>query len=112
MKSTFEDFEEFILWLKRDGLSPQKSERLWRKKIFSNLQNEHKNSLANYQDFLVYKKLNNLLGKSVVYKDINSSICKISIEQANCILTMQNRDKLRIKLDEVDNFINNNITKE
>lgn len=30
-------FEDFYAWLKNDGLRPKKSERLHKKKIFSNL---------------------------------------------------------------------------
>ena len=39
IKNQFDDFDEFIQWLKEDGLKPKKSGRLWRKKIFSNLYN-------------------------------------------------------------------------
>lgn len=65
MKNNYGNFDEFIEWLKIDGLKPKTSERLWRKKIFSNLQNGHRKSLVNYEDFLLYKKLNSLLQAQV-----------------------------------------------
>jgi len=109
MKNEYEDFDEFIEWLKKDGLKPKTSERLWRKKIFSNLQNGHKKSLANYDDFLLYKKLNSLLGVDVVYKDISSSICEVVTGNLDYLLIMQNRHTLRIKLSDIDDFIKNYI---
>ncbi|MGA9047150.1 hypothetical protein [Sulfuricurvum sp.] len=45
-------FDEFIKWLKLDGLTPKKSERLWKKTIFSRLQNGHKRTLENWDDFM------------------------------------------------------------
>ena len=110
MKNLYEDFDEFISWLKRDGLKPKTSERLWRKKIFSNLQNGHKKSLENYADFLLYKKLNSLLGKNIIYKDINSSICEVVNSDLGYLLIMQNRQTLSLKLESIDNFIANFIS--
>lgn len=111
MRNSYEDFDEFIEWLKRDGLKPKTSERLWRKKIFSNLQNGHKKSLVNYEDFKFYKKLNSLLKEHVIYKNINSSIAEVNIEHLDCVLIMQNRHRLRIKLDDLDSFIDKYINK-
>lgn len=105
MKSEYEDFEDFIEWLKKDGLKPRISERLWRKKIFSNLLNGHKKSLINYEDFLLCQKLNSLLGKSVVYKDIRSSIIEVKTERIDCLLIMQDRNRLRIRFVDLDSFI-------
>lgn len=45
-------FDEFIKWLKLDGLTPKKSERLWKKTIFSRLRNGHKRTLENWDDFM------------------------------------------------------------
>ena len=64
----YQDFEEFIAWLKHDGLKAKSSERLWKKKIFSNLNNGDKRTKANYNDFLEDKKLKNLLGKILIYQ--------------------------------------------
>lgn len=53
MEVSKELFDEFIQWLKRDGLTPRKSERLWKKTIFSRLRNGHKNTKENWEDFMV-----------------------------------------------------------
>ena len=60
MKQNYEDFDEFIAWLKNDGLKPFKSERIWKKKIFTNLINNHIKTLENYYDFLKDKKIKNV----------------------------------------------------
>lgn len=52
MEVSSEQFEQFIEWLKQDGLKPRKSERLWRKTIFSKLLNDDKKSIENWEDFL------------------------------------------------------------
>ncbi len=52
MEVSKELFEEFILWLKQDGLIPKKSERLWKKTIFAHLLNGHKKTLDNWEDFM------------------------------------------------------------
>lgn len=53
MEISEELFDEFIIWLKMDGLTPRKSERLWKKTIFSRLRNGHKRTLENWDDFIV-----------------------------------------------------------
>lgn len=53
MEITEELFDEFIIWLKMDGLTPRKSERLWKKTIFSRLRHGHKRTLENWDDFIV-----------------------------------------------------------
>ena len=105
MKIQYEDFEDFIKWLKGDGLKPKSSERLWRKKIFVNLQNGHKKTLENYADFSTYKQLNSLLGKRIIYKDINALVTEVKQEQQDCLLFMHNQQILRIKLNDLDSFI-------
>lgn len=45
-------FDEFINWLKLDGLTPKKSERLWKKTILARLINGHKNTKDNWEDFM------------------------------------------------------------
>ncbi len=52
MEVSKELFEEFISWLKQDGLMPKKSERLWKKTIFAHLLNGHKKTLENWKDFM------------------------------------------------------------
>lgn len=48
-------FNEFLEWLKQDGLPPRKSERLWRKTIFAKIQNDDPMTLENFHDFKVAK---------------------------------------------------------
>lgn len=112
MKHEYKDFDEFITWLKKDGLKPKTSERLWRKKIFSNLNNGHKKSIDNYKDFQLFKKLNSLLGIKVKYKNINSLIFDTKIEHTDCLLIMQDGNSLRIALIDFDSFIDKYIYKE
>lgn len=45
-------FEEFYSWLKDDGLSARKSERLHKKKIFSALLSDDEMTVENFNDFL------------------------------------------------------------
>ncbi len=49
-----ERFDQFIEWLKLDGLKPRKSERLWRKTIFAKLLNNDKKTIENWEDFMIY----------------------------------------------------------
>lgn len=51
-------FDEFLEWLKQDGLPPRKSERLWRKTIFSRIQNDDPMTIENFHDFKVSKYIN------------------------------------------------------
>lgn len=53
MEVSKELFDEFIQWLKLDGLKPKKSERLWKKTILVHLLNGHKKTLDNWEDFIV-----------------------------------------------------------
>ena len=47
-----QEFENFLFYLKQDGLGPTKSERLWKKKILENLKNDDRKTLENYRDFI------------------------------------------------------------
>ncbi len=105
VKNQFDDFDEFILWLKDDGIKPKISERLWRKKIFTNLLNGHKNTLANYEDFLFDKKIKDLKGKQVIYQNINELIFEIKSTHTHYILTMIDNSIIKIKSELIDDFI-------
>jgi hypothetical protein len=48
-----EQFNQFVEWLKQDGLKPRKSERLWRKTIFARLLNSDKKTIENWEDFMI-----------------------------------------------------------
>lgn len=52
MEVSLEQFNQFIEWLKQDGLKPRKSERLWRKTIFARLLNRDKKTIENWKDFM------------------------------------------------------------
>lgn len=107
VKNKFDDFDEFILWLKDDGLKPKTSERLWKKKIFSNLLNNHKNTIDNYNDFLVAKKLKSLIGCRVIYHNINKVVFEITSNNPYHILKMDDNSIIKIKNDLLDVFITN-----
>jgi uncharacterized protein (UPF0248 family) len=51
-----QEFEDFLFYLKQDGLGPFKSERLWKKKILENLKNDDRKTIANYMDFINDRK--------------------------------------------------------
>ncbi len=53
MEVSLEQFDQFIEWLKQDGLTPRKSERLWRKTIFARLFNSDKKTMENWEDFMI-----------------------------------------------------------
>jgi len=109
VKNKFYDFDEFILWLKKDGLKPKRSERLWRKKIFANLVNEHKKIIDNYNDFLLDKKLKNLIGKKVIYQNIEQKILDITINQKDYLFKMHDQSIIRVQHALLNIFIKNHI---
>ena len=55
MVLSIEQFEQFIEWLKQDGLKPRRSERLWKKTIFTRLLNGDKKTIENWEDFMIYQ---------------------------------------------------------
>lgn len=73
MEVSKELFDEFIQWLKLDGLKPKRSERLWKKTIFAHLLNGHKKTLENWEDFM----------KDFNLKQINQT--PIAIFDENCL---------------------------
>lgn len=112
MKDQIQNFDEFITWLKIDGLKPKKSERLWRKKIFSNLMNQEVKTLENYQDFIIEKKIKKLVGKTVRYKNINETICDYKIITNYYIfITCISKSIINVEHDMLDVFIKECIEK-
>ena len=105
----FDDFDEFIEWLKDDGLKPKKSERLWRKKIFENLYNNHDVTLANYSDFKFSKKIKSLIGNKVTYQNIEQPILEIISNHKYNILKMYDCSVIKVKVEMLDLFIKNHI---
>lgn len=71
MEVSSEQFEQFIEWLKQDGLKPRKSERLWRKTIFSKLLNDDKKSIENWEDFMIYQ--NTRQAQNTAFKDFDEN---------------------------------------
>lgn len=110
MENNYQDFDEFITWLKRDGLKPKLSERIWRKKIFTNLLNGHKRSKENYQDFLKDKKLRSLIGKKTIYKDIDLVVHNVDESHNFYVLILEDESILKIKIEDIDEFIKNYIS--
>uniref|UniRef100_UPI0040476F6D hypothetical protein n=1 Tax=Aliarcobacter sp. TaxID=2321116 RepID=UPI0040476F6D len=50
-KTKIELFDDFYQWLKEDGLTPKRSERLHRKKIFASLLANDPMTVDNFIDF-------------------------------------------------------------
>jgi hypothetical protein len=109
MKQNYEDFDEFIAWLKKDGLKPLKSERIWKKKIFANLLNNHAKSIENYNDFLEDKKLRSIIGKKTTYKDFNKLVFSVDKSHNFYIFILEDRSILKVKIKDIDEFIKNYI---
>ncbi|MFW9625335.1 MAG: hypothetical protein ACMV1K_01220 [Sulfurospirillum sp.] len=105
MPQSYEDFDEFIIWLKNDGLKPFKSERIWKKKIFANLINNHIKTLENYYDFLKDKKIKALIGKKTNYQNLNKIICTVEISHNFYTLLLEDRVALKVKIEDIDEFM-------
>lgn len=69
-----EQLDAFFQWLKDDGLLPRKSERLWKKTIFSKLLNEDRMTIDNYGDFLSDYQKKNLLMEEKILPNMNSKM--------------------------------------
>ena len=109
IKNQFDDFDEFIQWLKEDGLKPKKSGRLWRKKIFSNLYNYQDKTLENYNDFKFSKKLKSLIGSRVIYQGIEELILQITFIDKYYIIEMYDHSIIKVKVEMLDVFIDNHV---
>lgn len=106
MTDQIQNFDEFIAWLEQDGLSAKKSKRLWRKKIFTNLVNNESKTIENYEDFLLHKKLKNIVGKSINYQDIVAIICDYKITMQYYVFTTYiSKYVIKVKIDSLDDFI-------
>lgn len=103
------EFDEFIAWLKDDGLSPKKSERLWKKKIFSNLCHDDPKTLENYGDYLNETKIKKLLGKKICYESIDSIITGVELLDSRYVVKTLDNHNLMVKTFEIDLFIKNSI---
>lgn len=99
------EFNEFITWLKNDGLSPKKSERLWKKKIFSNLCHDDPKTLENYEDYLNETKIKKLLGKNFCYESIDSIITGVELSDSRYIVKTLDNHNLIVHASKIDMFI-------
>lgn len=97
-----ENFDDFIDWLKKDGLKPVTSERLWRKKIFSNLLNKHQKTVENYEDYLENRIALNLLNKHIVYRNIRAVILEINNRYSFYEFVLSNNVILKVKKEDLE----------
>ncbi|RXK14571.1 hypothetical protein CP965_03750 [Halarcobacter mediterraneus] len=110
-ENKIELFDSFYAWLKEDGLKPYKSERLHKKAIFSNLINDEKLTLENFKDFIEYKKINDLIDKRIIYKQIDSIIINIEIKQNHYII-LTKQDIIKVLKKDIDELIDKYIRDE
>jgi len=111
MKFDFEfknsKFESFYQFLKSDGLVPKKSERLHKKKIYSNLLNEDQMTIDNFQDFLEFEKketIKNLIGKFINFDNTQSLINDISFLDTKSFKVHTTQRVILIKIEDYENF--------
>jgi len=111
MKFDFEfknsKFESFYQFLKSDGLVPVKSERLHKKKIYSNLLNEDQMTIDNFQDFLEFEKketIKNLIGKFINFDNTQSLINDISFLDTKSFKVHTTQRVILIKVEDYENF--------
>jgi hypothetical protein len=85
MEVSKENFDEFTEWLKKDGLVPRKSERLWKKTILTRLLTNDSMTISNFSDFqadkykaiahkMVGVKFNELVIHKVILDETLSSV--------------------------------------
>ena len=99
-----DDFDAFTEWLKKDGLVPRKSERLWKKKIFANLLNNDARTIANYNDFCHDKKIKKMLNMRLSYEHIDSIIVKVELSDSQYFITTLDNHQLIVNCAEIDSF--------
>ena len=116
MKFDFEfknsKFESFYQFLKSDGLVPVKSERLHKKKIYSNLLNEDQMTIDNFQDFLELdrkEEIKKLVGKYINFDDLKSLINDITFVDSKSFKVHTTERIIVIKFEDSDMFINKHI---
>ena len=107
MEISKNEFDLFIVWLKSDGLCPKKSERLWKKTIFSNLLHDDHKTVANFLDFKQGQLVRMLLNSTVSYSGINSPINNVELLESEFLITTLDYHNIRINIDEIDHFLAN-----
>lgn len=116
MKFDFEfknsKFESFYQFLKNDGLVPKKSERLHKKKIYSNLLNNDQMTIENFQDFLELdrkEEIKKLVGKYINFDDLKSLINDITFIDSKSFKVHTTERIIVIKFEDSEMFINKHI---
>jgi len=101
-------FESFYQFIKNDGLVPKKSERLHKKKIYSNLMNNQSMTLENFEDFLIWDKkesIRSLIGEVINFEGISSIVNDISfIDDEHFKVHMKERI-IRIQIKDFEDFV-------
>lgn len=101
-------FKFFYQFIKNDGLVPKKSERLHKKKIYSNLMNNQKMTLENFEDFLIWDKkesIRSLIGEEITYEGISSVVNDISfIDDEHFKVHMKEKNVL-IQIKDFEDFV-------
>ena len=116
MKFDFEfknsKFESFYQFLKNDGLGAVKSERLHKKKIYSNLLNNDQMTIDNFQDFLELdrkEEIKKLVGKYINFDDLKSLINDITFVDSKSFKVHTTERIIVIKFEDSEMFINKHI---
>ncbi len=100
-------FESFYQFIKSDGLVPKKSERLHKKKIYSNLMNNQKMTLENFEDFLVWDKkelIRSIIGEVINYKGLNGQVIDVIFEEDDYFKVHMQEGNIRIQIKDFENF--------
>ncbi|APW64422.1 hypothetical protein LPB137_00535 [Poseidonibacter parvus] len=100
-------FELFYKFIKNDGLVPKKSERLHKKKIYSNLMNNQKMTLENFEDYLVWDKkesIKSIIGEEINYKKLNGQIIDVSFEDNDYLKIHMKEGNILIQIKDFADF--------
>lgn len=100
-------FESFYQFIKNDGLVPRKSERLHKKKIYSNLMNNHKMTLENFEDYLVWDKqesIRKMIGEIISYKGLSGEVLDVSFKD-DYFKVHLDVGNIIIKMKDLKNFM-------
>jgi len=60
MLITKEEFEDFIAWLKKEGVKIKVNERWWKRRIYQRLLNDHPMTIENWNDYQANKAIDDI----------------------------------------------------
>lgn len=103
-KQKVELFNKFYDWLKEDGLKPKRSERLHKKKIFTNLLTNDEITLENFKDFLkdeIKNEVRKLIGKNFIYKNKSLIISNTELKDNEFFIIAQDL-KMKCTYEQLD----------